>query len=150
MPCIGERASFCGWGPSPHTYKADYIVRETRRGSHKVEPTDVRLVPLGWNTASHPKCVLPLAGTIVPSVFPSNKTGSIPGPGQYAKVQTAVAPRVLNPSSRRFKPSCGLWANKPSQNAGSFCGHLEPHPIPSWPILAIKSLIYGPGRPLSA
>ena len=43
----------------------------------------------------------------MPSVFPSNRTGSIPGPGLYAKVQTAVAPRVLNPSSRRFKPSCG-------------------------------------------
>jgi len=70
----------------------------------KVEPTDVRIDPLGWNTASHPKCVLPLAGTIVPSVLPSNRTGSIPGPGQYANVQTAVAPRVLNPSSSRFKP----------------------------------------------
>ena len=38
----------------------------------------VNPVPTGSKTASQPKTLGPLAGTIVPSVLPSNKTGSVP------------------------------------------------------------------------
>ena len=38
----------------------------------------VNPVPRGSKTASQPKTLGPLAGTIVPSVLPSNKIGSVP------------------------------------------------------------------------
>ena len=39
-----------------------------------------------------------------PSVFPSNRTGSKPGPSQYANVQMAVAPLSSKPVNRRLSP----------------------------------------------
>lgn len=43
-----------------------------------VKLTYVNPVPRGSKTASQPKTLGPLAGTIVPSVLPSNKIGSVP------------------------------------------------------------------------
>ena len=45
----------------------------------KLENAYVNPVPRGSKTASQPNTLGPLAGTIVPSVLPSNKTGSDPG-----------------------------------------------------------------------
>jgi hypothetical protein len=82
----------------------------------------------GSNTASQPKCVGPLGGTICPHVLPSKRIGSCSEPsmggGEYAKVQRAYARRVGKPSNRVFKPSC--------------------------PSFVKKSLMYGPGKSLSA
>ena len=44
----------------------------------KKKNANVNPVPRGSKTASQPKTLGPLAGTIVPSVLPSNKTGSDP------------------------------------------------------------------------
>lgn len=44
----------------------------------KLENAYVNPVPRGSKTASQPNTLGPLAGTIVPSVLPSNKTGSDP------------------------------------------------------------------------
>lgn len=46
----------------------------------------------------------PRAGTIVPSVRPSNKIGSEPGPALYANVHSAYASFVGKPTRRLFKP----------------------------------------------
>jgi hypothetical protein len=56
------------------------------------------------NTGSHPKLGGPRAGTILPSVRPSKRIGSVPGPALYAKVQSAHAARVGKPSSMRLRP----------------------------------------------
>lgn len=59
----------------------------------------------GQKRADAPKLVGPEAGTIVPSVKPSNKTGSDPGPPEYAKIQRAVALLFSKPSSILFRPT---------------------------------------------
>lgn len=41
----------------------------------------------------------------MPSVRPSKRSGSVPGPVEYANVHNAVAFRVLKPSSKVFNPS---------------------------------------------
>lgn len=109
------------------------------------EKTHVKPVFRGSKIASHPKTFDPRAGTITPSVRPSKIIGSvpgntglknqclwrvarritaIPGPAEYAKVQTASASFVGNPTRSAFNPSC--------------------------PSSAMKCLIYGPGSPPSA
>jgi hypothetical protein len=57
-----------GWGTSLFTLNED----DGRKG------TDVSPVPSGSNTASQPKTLGPLAGTIDPSVRPSKIIGSEP------------------------------------------------------------------------
>lgn len=114
-------------------------------GCCDTEKTHVKPVFRGSKIASHPKTFDPRAGTITPSVRPSKIIGSvpgntglknqclwrvarritaIPGPAEYAKVQTASASFVGNPTRSAFNPSC--------------------------PSSAMKCLIYGPGSPPSA
>jgi hypothetical protein len=81
-------------------------------------------VPAGSKAASHPNCGDPLAGTMFPSVLPSNNIGSDPGPALYANVHSAQASLVENPTRRLLRPWC--------------------------PSSFIKYLIYGPGRPFKA
>lgn len=68
------------------------------------EQTYVSPVSSASKTGSHPNLGGPRAGTIFPSVRPSNKTGSVPGPVLYAKVQRAHAARVGKLSSIRLRP----------------------------------------------
>ena len=69
--------------------------------------TYVRPVSSASKTGSHPKLGGPRAGTILPSVRPSKRTGSVPGPALYANVQSAHAARVGKPSSIRLRPELG-------------------------------------------
>ena len=46
----------------------------------------------------------PHAGTMLPSVRPSNRIGSVLGPALYANVQSAHAACVGKPSSMRLRP----------------------------------------------
>lgn len=48
-----------------------------------------------------PKSKGPFASTILPCVLPWNKIGSLPGPSQYANVQTACADLFSKPARRR-------------------------------------------------
>jgi hypothetical protein len=68
------------------------------------DETYVNPVSSASNTGSHPNLGGPRAGTILPSVRPSKRIGSVPGPALYAKVQSAHAARVGKPSSMRLRP----------------------------------------------
>ena len=67
--------------------------------------THVKPVSSISNIGSQPKCLEPRAGTILPSVLPSKRIGSAPGPELYAKVHNAVASLVENPWSMVLRPS---------------------------------------------
>ena len=66
--------------------------------------TYVNTVSSASKTGSHPNLGGPRVGTIFPSVQPLNKTGSVPGPVLYTKVQRAHAPHVGKLSSIRSRP----------------------------------------------
>lgn len=61
-------------------------------------------VPVTSKIGSQPKFAGPRAGTIFPSVAPSNIMGSLPG-SQYANVHKAVASVFEKPRSIAFKPN---------------------------------------------
>lgn len=81
-------------------YASEFPLREKKGRNPYVFP-----VSSASKTASHPKCAVPRAGTIRPSVRPSNRTGSVVGPALYAKVHNAQASLVSNPASILFRPS---------------------------------------------
>src|SRR6266702_1248489 len=94
------------------TYR--YYLRRTRlrtitenEGTSMRARTYVNPVSSVSKTGPHPNLSLrvPRGGTILPSVRPSNRTGSVPGPALYAKVQSAHAARVGKLSSMRLMPS---------------------------------------------
>lgn len=68
------------------------------------ENTHVFPVSFASNIGFHPKFGGPLFGTILPSARPSNRSGSVPGPAEYANVHNAVAFLVGKPSKRVFSP----------------------------------------------
>lgn len=67
--------------------------------------THVLPVPSTSKTGFQPNLPAPRGGTIFPSVRPSNSIGSVPGPALYAKVQSAYAAFVGNPTSSVFNPA---------------------------------------------
>lgn len=95
-----------GSAPAPHTCLLESPALLTRFFSSASISAYVFPVPLISIMGSHPKLLGPLAGTIVPSVRPSNKIGSAPASEQYANVQMAVALRSSNPSRRVLRPLC--------------------------------------------
>jgi hypothetical protein len=70
----------------------------------KMKRTYVKPVSSASKTGSHPNLGGPRAGTILPSVRPSKRIGSVLGPALYAKVQSAHAARVGKPLSMRLRP----------------------------------------------
>src|SRR6266702_795780 len=108
-PCSCKNGVFISVSP---TYR--YYLRRTRlrtitenEGTSMRARTYVNTVSSVSKTGPHPNLSLsvPRGGTILPSVRPSNRTGSVPGPALYAKVQSAHAARVGKLSSMRLMPS---------------------------------------------
>jgi hypothetical protein len=93
--------------------------------------------------ANSPNTVDPLLGTNLPSVRPWNKTGSCPGPSQYAKVHTACADLSSKPSSSL----CICDAPRASINHLLLMG-LEGCAITEYK--RERAYIYGPGRSFMA
>eukprot|EP00327_Prymnesium_parvum_P008123 CAMPEP_0182802056 /NCGR_PEP_ID=MMETSP0006_2-20121128/3280_1 /TAXON_ID=97485 /ORGANISM="Prymnesium parvum, Strain Texoma1" /LENGTH=165 /DNA_ID=CAMNT_0024927415 /DNA_START=396 /DNA_END=889 /DNA_ORIENTATION=- len=74
--------------------------------------------------ASHPNPPSPSGGTTLPSVRPTNTSGSAPGPGEKASVHWQYA----------------VLSSFPARRSNS----------PSFPTAETNHLMYGPGIPLSA
>lgn len=72
--------------------------------NHMSEPTNVFPVSSASKQQSHPKFRGPRGRTTRPSVLPSKRIGSVPGPALYANVQSAYASLVGNPSNNVLKP----------------------------------------------
>lgn len=116
--CNDGKFYFSLQGPFPHTFQTAVSPCAKTVKTIYVCPT-----PSGSKTGSHPKTGSPLAGTIVPSVRPSNRMGSepggivsemsecciigsLPGPAEYANVQRAHAAFVEKPISKLLSPWC--------------------------------------------
>lgn len=116
---------------------------------HRKQNTSTHVLskPLGWNTGSQPNVVGPRAGTIVPSVLPSNRIGSEPGPALYANVHSAKASFVGKPTRRLFNP---YQSHHNLSTDDCSCRNRDTRNEPSCPRVFMKCLMYGPGRPPSA
>ena len=82
-------------------------------------------VPSTSKIGFHPNLPGPLAGTIFPSVRPTNKIGSVPGPALYAKVHSAYAAFVGKPARRVFKPGDRVDETLATRKTKTATDHLD-------------------------